>query len=204
MRSTAAKNIRQEKELADTKTYDASASLSYRLYGLDWRKHFPVILNGGEIEVRYGTPQVGLEFYKSHYSEIFNPEGQVAVLNPKTEKAKLNYYKEAGDFFEFYYKQQLIGIFVGTPIDWSSYYFRNIAILPGHQGKRIGSQVEAYLIEVLKKYPIERIEGDVSATNARHMQILSKLNFIVTGVKFSDRWGGLIQLTRFLSEEQAQ
>jgi ribosomal protein S18 acetylase RimI-like enzyme len=182
------------------KTDTKSDSLSCRLYGLDWNKHFPLALND-DIEVRVGTPHRGLKFYKQHYREIFNPDDNLLLLKSKTESARITYYSEIGDFFEIYHEQNLIGIFIGTPIDWSSYYFRSCGILPAYQGRKIATRLYAYLVEVIKKYPIERIEADVSPSNPCSMHMFNKLRFVVNGMKLSERWGGIVQFTKILSSE---
>jgi hypothetical protein len=90
---------------------------------------------------------------------------------------------------------------MGNPIDWSSYYIRTAALLPDYRGRDLNAKLITLLSNELANAGVERIEADTSPTNAAVLQVLClELDFRVTSTSMSERWGGLVHLTRFLTE----
>jgi len=175
------------------------SKLSMKVFDLNWKRHFPFQIQDSEIQIRCGSFEVCHDFYINNYEKIYqSDEGQVRFFQEEPGAAKNRYYKEAGDFFEFYASGHLVGIFVGTPSDWSTYYIRNISILPDYQNKKISQIFYKKLLMILDDHSVARVEVDISPGNLRHLHIFTKLQFKVTGLKLSERWGALVQLTRFL------
>jgi hypothetical protein len=108
--------------------------LSEFIFGIDWSKHFPLALSADE-QIEVSDYETAAQFYQQHYSTIYaNSREASPFLSQEYSEAKKRYYQTAGDFFAFKHKGKTTGIFVGTPIDWASYYFRSVLMLPEHQG----------------------------------------------------------------------
>jgi len=143
-----------------------------------------------------------LPFIEQHYAQIFGAEenGARFLASPMTE-AKRRFCEES-DVFLFRTGTQTVGLLMGNPIDWSSYYIRSTALLSDYRGRNLGPMLVELLSSTLRAAGVERLEADVSPTNLSSMRGLClDLGFVVTSTSLSERWGGLIHLTRLLSEE---
>jgi GNAT superfamily N-acetyltransferase len=164
-------------------------SLLTKVTEIEWSRHFPFSLTNDEVNIKYVSPEVAFYFIKEHYNEITEQQTD----------AKLQYYKECGDFFMFYKDSLPIGLFIGNLTDWSTYYFRSVGILPQYQGNGAFPRLLSYLTKILSDSGIARIESDTSVSNFTSIQILLRARFKVTGMQLSERWGALLHFTKFLS-----
>ncbi len=180
----------------------ATHSLSKKIFQIQWTDHFPLRLHQSEIDVVVGDYATVSKFVKESYHRIYGPSSEKFFDNPLMGAQKNRYYEEAGDFFLFLHEKKVVGFFVGTLIDWSSYYFRNCSILPEYQGEKIYQKFLAIVIDIIQKTKkVDRLEGDVSPVNYPHIHILNKFQFTITGFNSSERWGTLLHFTKFLNPE---
>ena len=172
--------------------------LSEQFWGLDWARHFPVELTDDGITVHVSGYEAALPFIGEHYRAIFHEDASSAFSTTRLNEQKANYYRLAGDFFEIKEAERTIGLVVGTPVDWSTYYIRSAAVLPEFQCRQLAPRVLNVLFVHLAAAGVERVEADTSPSNLRVVQILTNLRFNVTGSVLSDRWGAQVRFTRFL------
>lgn len=181
---------------------EGRVSLSEHLWGLDWRRHFPKAVGKTGVTARVSSYAEASAFAQANFELIYNDAiADSRFLWLEFCPAKAKYYELAGDFFAFEHEGRIVGIYAGTPFDWSTYYLRSVGLLPSYQGQRLFSDMTAHLVDCLAQYPVDRIEAHVSPANLPNVRSLTKLNFNVTGTMLSERWGSLVQLTRHLSRK---
>jgi hypothetical protein len=177
-------------------------SLSEQLWGLDWRAVLPHHLDGGFSVVRSRLER-SKPFILEHYAAIFE-ESEDSPFAPRVTGSKERYY-ELCDFFEILQGGDVVGLVIGAPSDWSTYYVRSAALLPAHQGsgviQRLFSRV---LFGELMRVGVERVEVDVSPANLAMVHIVTRLAFNVTGTTLTERWGANTRFTKYLCPESAQ
>lgn len=172
------------------------------MFKLRWEDHFPLQFDRENCRAEYASPAEGLDFLLNHYREIHKlDQAENRFLNETFDEAKLSYYQKEGDFFLVKENGISKGIIVGTINDWSSYNLRTSSFLRDFQGSGIHTRLISYLLSVLKKQGVARVEADASPANFATLQILLRFRFYVTGLNLSERWGGTIHLTKFLTDE---
>lgn len=178
--------------------------LSMVLWGLDFKKHFPVQLDE-EIVAEVATFEEIQAFASKNFNKLYGIDfKQSPFLQFDNPELRKRYYEAAGDLMVIRLKGELVGVFVGNAIDWSTYYIRNITILGEHHGKRICQKFLLYLVDILSQYQIDRVEADAAPSSLPNVHILNKLKFRVTGQTLSERWGVLTRFTRILSARHDQ
>lgn len=178
-----------------------TASLSEAVWSFRWNNFLPKDLEGDFSVVRVGWDEAS-QFVQSRFREIFNAAENCGPFGrEKLTPAKERYYQIAGDFFLIQKGSLPVALATGTLLDWSSYYFRNMAILPSYQGFGIYPKFSQFLFEILAALGVERVEGDISPTNQQHLHIINKLGWMQTGMVMTDRWGAFIHITKFLNSE---
>jgi hypothetical protein len=178
-------------------------SLSELFWGLDWTRHFPAELAGG-VTVHASGYDAARPFISEHYRTIFHEDANGAFSTARLNASKANYYRMAGDFFEIKEEKRTIGLVVGTPVDWSTYYIRSAAVLPEFQCRQLAPHVLSVMFVHLAAAGVDRVEADTSPSNLRVVQILTNLRFNVTGTVLSDRWGAQVRFTRFLDAQSEE
>ncbi len=173
--------------------------LSTLLWGFSWSEILPYAL-GNEVSVVFSSFDRALPFIRNHYAEIFHEDATASPFVTKVDTARQRYYRAAGDFFEFVHDERTVGLLIGTPIDWGSYYIRSAAALPSYQGKKIIQRFFPVLFDQLKRAGVERVEADTSPSNMATMHLLTRLRFNMTGTVLSERWGAHVHFTKFLDE----
>jgi hypothetical protein len=177
-------------------------SFSHDLWGIDWQSLLPITLADDGLVAEYSNFEACTPFIAANYASIFDEQpGASAFSNNRPHPAKARYYELTGDFIKFSLGGEPIGLFVGMPSDWSSYYVRSAAMLPEHQGRHAPQAFFRALFPVLAKHGVERVELDVSPANAAMMHIVTRLRFNATGTTLSERWGALIHFTKFLADD---
>ncbi len=175
--------------------------MSRQLWGIDWRGQLP-FENGGFI-VCLGDFARAKRFMLTHYATVFEEDREASPFATDLSEAKGRYYEIFGDFFEIFHGDELAGLLVCTPSDWSTYYIRSAAMLPKYQGRRIiQTFYTSVLFPMLQRSGVERVEFDTSPSNLAMMHIAAKLRFNNTGTFLSERWGAMIHFTKFLSMEK--
>src|SRR4051794_30418770 len=109
------------------------AQLSQQLYDIRWDDYFPWTFEGHE--ARVATPQICYDFMQRHSQQFQELDPNTGFLAEMNNRRREKYYEIAGDFFSFHLDNQMIGFFIGTPTDWSTYYFRFVWILRASQKK---------------------------------------------------------------------
>lgn len=193
---------RKEKN-SRTSSKKQSNPLSSRLYGIDWNRHYPCEIGKTGVIASYSSYEDCVDFLGKHFS-LLDSENQFnfPTLPDGQKEAKARYYKEVGDFFEFRFKNQLIGSFVGTPIDWSSYYIRACAIEKNFHNLGIYQGFILKILPILSSHSIARVEVDLSTANLPCVHLFNKLKFNVTSLTSSDRWGTTLRMTKFLDKDR--
>lgn len=191
-------------KILDIQKKDRSVqSVSNKIYNIDWNTHFPFECKN-QVTVRYGNYEQAVGFSKTHLAEIYEQENHDSGFlgqSSDAEGAKTRYLNELADCFLFYKGEKIIGFFVGSIVDWNSYFLRNCSILPEYQGQKLYQEFLVYFLGVLKKHKVVRACGDVSPSNLAHIHILNKLQFNIVGLHMTERWGSLLQFVKYLDRE---
>ncbi len=182
-------------------------SLAQKVWGLDWRQHFPKTLTA-DITVDRITAQEAWPLILNLFPEVYQRDASENRFgDEEAPEAKKRYYEALGDFFVFKdqaKRQQVVGMAIGTLLDWSSYNFRNIAVHPDYQNLGLYPLFFDYLATVMKAHGLRRIEGDVAPSNQHHLHVLNKMGCVVSSLAYSERWGVLLHMTRYLHEEDRE
>src|SRR5690606_23280209 len=109
-----------------------------------WRRHLP--FEAGGFQVRLSDYTRAEAFVAANYATVFEEQANGSAFATEIGAAKSRYYRLFGDFFEFFHGEELAGLLVCTPTDWSTYYIRSAALIPKYQGRRI---VQQFYAEVL-------------------------------------------------------
>jgi ribosomal protein S18 acetylase RimI-like enzyme len=178
---------------------------SKAILGLEWGSNMPFILTPSRFRVERIQYGQAVPFLKNHFAKIYEEE-KSSFLAQEYSDAKLRFYEDMGDFFALVdsESQDTIGVFIGNLVDWSSYYIRSCSILPEYQGQGLYQQFLALLLNVLKQSGVQRAEIDVAPSNFGHIHVLNKMQFNITGIQVSERWGSMVHFTRFLSKQHEE
>jgi len=174
--------------------------MSQRIWNFDWADHLPWRFD--KISVESGSFSVdALPFIRDHYARIFAgaDAAQRFLADPLTD-AKRRFGDEM-DVLVFRAQGLTVGLLIGHPLDWSTYYMRSVAILPEYRDRRLLTRVMEKTYEPLREAGVERIEGECSPSNGPMMRMLTGLGFLVTSTANSERWGATVRSTKFLREE---
>ena len=173
-------------------------SLSMRWWNLDWRAHLPVTF--GEVTVGLATLADAEAFIGEHYPRMFAAaDGAAWLANPMTE-AKRRFYRDA-DIFVFRERDRAVGLQIGHPTDWSTYYVRTVALLPDHRGRGLLADLTAHVASVLALVGVERLEGDIPPANTANLLAQTRLGYVATGTLNTERWGLVIRVTKYLRDD---
>jgi hypothetical protein len=174
--------------------------LSELMWGLDWSRHLPLDV-GNDVVVTASSLEEALPFIQSYYSEIFeeSPDDRRFWREPLSQ-ARIRYYQQVGDFFEFKHDRRTVGLMIGTMSDWSTYYIRSAGVLKQYQGLHLVQRLFRPLLGWLRDAGVSRVEIDTAPSNQAIVQILMRLRFNPSGTVLSDRWGVNARFTKFLDE----
>jgi hypothetical protein len=129
---------------------------------------------------------------------MFTEEGLGSAPNAFAQKSK-HAYLAGCDLITLIHRDKTVGIMVGAPEDWSSYYVRVFALVPEYQRLALTRRfVRECLFEPLARRGVERVVAETNPANVAMSRLLHELDFFVTGNQLSDRWGTLIRYTKFL------
>lgn len=181
-----------------------AATLSQRILGLDWGEHLPLRID--DVWVESASFEEALPFIEAHYGRIFGDQQARFLADPMTP-AKRRFCDEMdvltlrADGLAERASGDLIGLLIGHPLDWSSYYMRSVAILPAYRKRHLLTRLVAWTEAPLRAAGVERIEGDCSPANAPMMKMLVGLGYLATGTTSSERWGAMVHFAKFLRDE---
>lgn len=172
-------------------------TMAKRWWGLEW----PTWTHDG-ITCAPGTLEAARSFIDEHYPSIWEDEPGRFFTETMTE-AKRRFLAEC-DVFLFTEGETHVGIAVGHPTDWSSYYMRTMAMLPAYRERAIGKEFVRRTCECAREAGVNRIETDTSPANVPVHGMMVAAGFIITATTQSDRWGVLLRYTRFLNPEAGE
>ena len=134
-------NIWQESGIRPTRALRGereAAPMSQRLWNLDWRAALPWHFDDGRAE--FATPEAALPFVQEHYPAIFGQKDLEGRFLPSpTTEAKRRFFLEM-DYFVFRVGDDVAGVLMGHPTDWTTYYIRSAALLPEYRERRVLTQ----------------------------------------------------------------
>lgn len=170
-----------------------------RMWGFAFSELLPHTLSDdGVVAVVGEFTRIG-RFLSEQFS-VFSEESQGSIPDYIVRNRKLEYLRDACDLIELRQAEQTIGVLIGAPEDWSSYYVRVFAMRRDFQRPgMIRRFVRNCLFEPLAARGVERICADTSPSNVAMSRLFTELHFHVTGSHLSERWGPLVRYTRFLS-----
>lgn len=187
-------------------------SFSERFWGIQWSQLLPLSFEDARLTVQRTDAKEGMEFLDRFYSEIFGAEPSLQPFfegsSPHYSSTRRRYYDEFGDFFKFCAPDrghQMVGLFIGTPVDWSTYYLRYLALLPGFTGFDVGYRLLEWInLQLAQSGHIGRIETEASPLNGWSVPTFTRLGFHITGTNLTDRWGAALRFTKFVDPQAKQ
>lgn len=170
---------------------------SAELWGLDLCEGLPKQLTSDGVQAVAGTYDRIRGFVADQYA-MFTEEGLGCAPSAFAQKSKQAYLSKQCDLIGLSHAGKLVGIMVGAPEDWSSYYVRVFALVPEYQRPGLTRRfVRECLFEPLARQGVERLVADTNPSNIAMTRLFSELGFFVTGNQLTDRWGPLIRYTKF-------
>lgn len=172
------------------------------VWGLNWEEQLPLLLDD-HIRVRFVSATEGLAHFNKYNEEIYRTtESAGRFKHEASDPARRRYFEALGDFFlvENTAEGEVVGLGVGSFTDWSTYNFRNMGIRPQYRGRGLYFKFFQFLVKTLKAHGVKKIEGDVSPTNRRHIDILTKMGYTITSMGVSERWGCLLKVVYFIDQ----
>src|SRR5690606_18124616 len=99
----------------------------------------------------------------AHYPHIF--EGSYTHFHvEKMTPAQRRFFEEM-DAFVFRAGAKTVGLVMGHPTDWSTYYVRTVALLPDARHRGFTAAFGEAIYGPLAAVGVERVEGDTSPAN---------------------------------------
>jgi hypothetical protein len=182
----------------------AESKLSEQLWGFRWSDHLPKTLTKDGLYVDYIDYEDAIPFVRENYSTIFQESDENPFSGGKISAARSRYYRHAADCFAFKKGNEFGGLFLCTPVDWSTYYIRSTAFVSHFEGRNLIPLFFPHFFKVLKDAGVERVEAETSPSNMRVVYMLTRQRFNVSGSVLSERWGALTKFTKFLDEESEE
>lgn len=170
-------------------------TLSQRILGVVWE---PADLDG--VLLTPYEDEDAPAFVSEHYARIFgDPERAGSLLVEAPSPAKRRFLNEM-DVFTFSKDGYVIGILMGHPTDWSSYYIRSLAFLENERARGLAGRVFEYLKPPLRAAGVSRMDVDVQPSNVPMLHGLFSRGFVPTGTIATERWGLFSRMTFYLTE----
>lgn len=177
------------------------APFSRRLWGLDLGAGLPRKLSRDGVVAVSGETSSVRAFLDAEFA-VLTQEGLGAAPSSAGAEAKRRYLESTCDFMELRHDARTVGVLIGEPEDWGSYYVRSFAVAPAYQrAALIRRFVRECLFEPLAAAGVERVIADTSPANVAMARLFSELRFYATGHNLSERWGPLVRYTKFLDAQ---
>lgn len=175
-----------------------SCALSQRFWGFDLCEALPYEVATDGVVAQRGELSRIRTFLASEYPSL-TEDAVAGGKRRRVAQAKRDYLEAACDLIELRHHERTVGVLVGAPEDWSSYYIRIFAVLQAYQRPRLIRRFcRDWLFERLRAHDVQRVIADTSPANIATSRTLTELRFHVTGHQLSDRWGPLVRYTKFL------
>lgn len=170
------------------------------VWGLNWKKHFPVQFGQYTVEISNASEFLALKKCPDSFliTSDNSSDNFIKDINSKTKEAYLNHQC---DFFVINKKSETVGLFVCELRDWSSYYIRFMSIEKTHRNHQLSVHFFNFIEGILQEHGVDKMMIDVAPSNIKQVMRMSQLGFINTGNILSERFGACMQLTKFLKEE---
>jgi RimJ/RimL family protein N-acetyltransferase len=172
-------------------------SMSQRWWGLEWGRILPWKI--GDVTIEHSSFEELTPFFVANRDQLFGAPDERFVDEP-FDDVRRRFWAEA-DVVLFRHGGEVIGYFGAHPTDWSTYYFRSMAILPKFRGADLTMQIAAKVIEILAETPVARFEIDTSIANVPMTKIMLALGMVVTSTIVSERWGTMLRFTKFIDPD---
>ena len=170
-------------------------------WGIDWAEWLPRKITEDGVELHASRIEWAMPFISAHYAEIFEQDlERERFFSEPFDGAKMRYYQTA-DVFEIKHAHRTVGLLIGAPSDWSTYYIRSAAVVPAYQGRQLPRRFLPFLFGRLAAVGVRRFEAETSPANLASVLNLTRLRFNITGTILSERWGALLRFTKFVDEE---
>ncbi len=96
----------------------------------------------------------------------------------------------------------IVGWHTGRQIDADTYYMANTAVLPGHRGRGIYSEMVVALMHVLKEQGFQKLTSRHLASNNAILTLKLRAGFHITGMEVDERFGILVSLCYMYNEKR--
>jgi hypothetical protein len=176
----------------------AARTLSDAFWRLDLTRDLPRTITKDGVEVMPGEFDRIRGFLAREFPSLTEEGLAAAPLDPQLADTKRWYLGHACDLLELRKSDETIGVMIGAPEDWSTYYLRVYAVAPRHQRPILSRRFAECVVGPLVACGVQRIVTDTSPTNAAAALRLSEMRFHVTGQQLSERYGPLVRYTKFL------
>ena len=179
-------------------------TLSERFWGLNLSQRLPRVLSRDGVQAVRGELGRVRDFLLQAFP-MFTEEELGALPDPRMAEAKRRYLLTASDLIELQHEGRTVGVIVGAPEDWSSYYVRIFAILPEYQRPALTRRfARECLFEPLAEHGVERVVAETWPSNIAMSHGFTEMQFHVTGHQLSERWGALVRYTKFLDPARGE
>lgn len=181
-----------------------SGSLSKLFWGLDLGEGLPKVLSEDGVSAERGE-RARVSAFLRREVPFLSEEQAGTPLDDRAVAVKRWYLGEASDLLELRHQGETVGVLIGAPEDWSSYYVRMFATSARYQQRRLTRRFfNQCLYEPLTKHGVERLIADTSPGNLAMAHCFTEQHFYVSGQILSERWGPLIRYTRFLAPSRRE
>ncbi len=170
------------------------------MWDLDFSQHFPLEVSSDGVTVNLATAREVFEFFGEHRSGLFGANDESHFWAGDSDEARERYLDRACDVFTFEHGDRVVGIFIGNPIDWSTYYIRMTAFVRDYQGKALYARFLSTLFELLASCGVSRVEAETAPSNLSCVSALVRQRFMASGTVLTERWGALTRFTKYLDE----
>jgi ribosomal protein S18 acetylase RimI-like enzyme len=179
-----------------------SKSLSEHLWSLEWKSSLRQLLLPTGVVAEHVDIDDLWEFMNKNYHSIYQIDhGSPQFYSEINDSSRRAYYEHSADSFLFKLDNHAIGALIIQPVDWETLYLRNVSFLPSYQGLGIYQSFLEFLIATLSRRGVEKLTVDIAPANLRHIHILNKFGFYITGMTTTVRWGVQLNFTKFLNEK---
>jgi len=177
---------------------ERSSSLTRRFWKFELCDGLPRLLTSDGVRAVRGEPQRVRTFLNDEFPAL-TEEAFAPAASDEAARMKREYIETACDLIELRHADETVGVLVGAPEDWSSYYIRVFAVTQLYQRpnliRRFGAEC---VFDPLRDHAVQRVVADTSPSNIAMSRTLSELHFFATGHQLSERWGPLVRYTKFL------
>lgn len=172
--------------------------LSECLWNIDFSAHFPMVVSDDGVTVELAGAEEALEFASEHYGALFGDSETSPFFSGDSRAARERYLTHVCDVFVFKDGSRAVGLFIGNPVDWSTYYMRSLAFLEEYQGRSLHQRLLDELFAMLAKGGVCRVEVETAPSNLQGVSALVRQRFMASGSVLSERWGALTRFTKHL------